>query len=88
LTGRNVERPSRPAPFGCLGVRIVTRDIVAGLVHLEGRHVNVAFTDGSRLDDCELVSVGHHGAATLWLYSNGADLFTAPEDVIEIWEAS
>jgi hypothetical protein len=27
----------------------------------EGRRVSVALVDGSRIDDCELVSVGHHG---------------------------
>jgi hypothetical protein len=64
----------------------MTRDVVARLVHLEGRRVSVAFTDGSRLDDCELVSTGHNGAQTLWLYANGADVFAAPENVIEIWE--
>jgi hypothetical protein len=64
----------------------MTKDVVAKLVHLEGRHVSVAFTDGSRLDDCELVSTGHHGAQTLWLYANGADVFAAPENVIDIWE--
>jgi len=66
----------------------VTRDVVAKLSHLEGRRVSVAFTDGSRLDDCELVSTGHNGAATLWLYSNGADVFAAPEQVVEIWESA
>ncbi len=59
---------------------------MARLVHLEGRRVSVAFADGSRIDDCELVSAGHHGAHTLWLYANGADVFAAPEDVIDIWE--
>ena len=65
----------------------MTRDVVAKLVHLEGRRVNVAFADGSRLDDCELVSTGHNAASTLWLYSNGGDVFTAPEQIVEIWEA-
>ena len=64
----------------------MTRDVVARLVHLEGHRVSVAFSDGSRLDDCELVSTGHNGASTLWLYSNGADVFAVPEQVVEIWE--
>jgi hypothetical protein len=64
----------------------MTKDVVGRLVHLEGRHVSVAFMDGSRLDDCELVSTGHHGAQTLWLYANGTDVFAAAENVIEIWE--
>ena len=64
----------------------MTRDVAAKLVHLEGRRVSVAFTDGSRLDDCELVSTGHHGTRTVWLYANGTDVFASPEDVIDIWE--
>jgi len=38
-------------------------------------------------ENCELVSTGHNGASTLWLYSNGADVFAAPEQVVEIWES-
>jgi hypothetical protein len=64
----------------------MTRDVVDKLVHLEGFRVSVAFLDGSRLDDCELVSTGHHGAQTLWLYANGTDVFAAAEKVIDIWE--
>lgn len=54
--------------------------------HLEGRHVGVALVDGSRLDDGELVSAGHAGAQSLWLYSNGADTFVTILDVIDVWE--
>jgi hypothetical protein len=64
----------------------MTRDVMAKLVHLEGRRVSVALVDGSRLDDCELVSTGHNGAQTLWLYDNGNDVFVAAETVIDIWE--
>jgi hypothetical protein len=64
----------------------MTRDVVAKLVHFEGRRVSVAFSDGSRLDDCELVSTGHHGAETLWFYTNGTDVFADAENVIDIWE--
>ena len=55
--------------------------------HLEGRRVSLALTDGSRLDDCELVSTGH-GATTLWLYVNGDDLFVSVADVTDAWEAA
>jgi hypothetical protein len=64
----------------------MTRDLVAKLVRLEGRRVSVAFSDGSRLDDCELVSTGHHSAETLWFYANGTDVFADAENVIDIWE--
>ncbi|HET9770546.1 MAG TPA: hypothetical protein VFS16_06640 [Acidimicrobiia bacterium] len=55
--------------------------------HLEGRRVNVALTDGSRLDDCELVSAGH-GTATLWLFVNGGDVFVSVSDITDAWEAA
>ena len=53
---------------------------------LEGRRVSVALADGSRIDDCELVS--GQGAHGLWLYSNGADTFVALGHVTDLWEAS
>jgi len=55
--------------------------------HLEGRRVNLALIDGSRLDDCELVSAGH-GAPTLWLFVNGSDVFVPMAEVIDAWEAA
>jgi hypothetical protein len=56
------------------------------LRHLEGRHVSVALADGSRIDDCELVSAGHDRAHRLWLYGNGTDLFVPLDDVTDLWE--
>jgi hypothetical protein len=58
-----------------------------GLQQLEGLQVSVALADGSRIDDCQLVSAGRSGAASLWLFTNGADLFVAFENVIAVWEA-
>jgi hypothetical protein len=55
--------------------------------HLEGRRVNLALVDGSRLDDCELVSAGH-GCPTLWLFVNGADVFVPCSEVTDAWEAA
>ena len=52
--------------------------------HLEGQRVGVSLVDGSRLDDCQLVSVGRE---SLWLYNNGADTFVTVLDVTDIWEA-
>lgn len=67
----------------------MTVDRVAHLIgHLEGRRVNVALTDGSRLDGCELVSAGHHGTTTLWLYVNGDDVFVPVIDITDAWEAA
>ncbi len=53
---------------------------------LEGRQVSVALRDGSRIDDCQLVSAPRARAATLWLFSNGADLFVDAGDVVDVWE--
>ena len=54
--------------------------------HLEGHRVSVALVDGSRLDDCQLVSAGRHGVQSLWLHSNGADVFVTIQDVTDVWE--
>jgi hypothetical protein len=60
----------------------VTNDRVGELSKcLEGRLV-----DGSRIDDCELVSAGQHGVHSLWLYTNGADTFAPLVDVTDLWE--
>lgn len=53
---------------------------------LEGRQVSVALDDGSRIDDCQLVSFGRHNVATVWLVSGGADVFVPVDRVVDIWE--
>jgi hypothetical protein len=54
---------------------------------LLGRQVGVALADGSRIDDCQLVSVRHNSTrAHLWLFSNGDDLFVPADQVRDIWE--
>lgn len=53
---------------------------------LEGRHVSVSLCDGSRLDDCELVSAGRGTAATLWLHDGQDDRMVAAADVVDLWE--
>jgi hypothetical protein len=60
----------------------------AGLTSLEGRRVSLALADGSRLDDCELVSAGRHRVGSLWLFSNGSDRFVPVDDVVDLWEPS
>ena len=54
---------------------------------LEGRRVSVALIDGSRLDDCDVVSAGRHGVDSLWLVADGVDRFVALVDVAEVWES-
>lgn len=56
------------------------------LGELEGRQVSVALDDGSRIDDCQLVSSGRHNVATVWLVAGGADVFIPLERVVDIWE--
>jgi hypothetical protein len=54
---------------------------------LEGRQVCVALSNGSRIDDCQLVSAGRVSTDTMWLFSNGADLFVSIDEVLDVWEA-
>ena len=53
---------------------------------IEGRQVNVALRDGTRIDDCNLVSSGRNCVDNLWLCTNGEDVIVALEDVIDVWE--
>ena len=66
----------------------MTRERLGALTALEGRQVNVALRDGSRIDDSQLVSAGRHRARTLWLFTHTGDTFIAAEDVIDVWEAA
>jgi hypothetical protein len=54
--------------------------------NLQGQNVSVALADGSRIDDATLVSVGRSRARTLWLYSNGADMFVAASAIVDLWQ--
>jgi len=58
------------------------------LHRLEGRQVGVALRNGARIDDCQLVAAPRVGTATLWLFSNGDDVFVAAGDVIDVWEVA
>ena len=55
---------------------------------MEGRQVSVALRNGNRIDDCQLVSAPRASTATVWLFSNGDDLFVSLADVIDIWEVA
>jgi hypothetical protein len=52
----------------------------------EGHRVSLALADGTRIDDCELVSVGRHGVRSIWVYSNGIDVLVPHADVVDMWE--
>ncbi|MGH9277121.1 MAG: hypothetical protein ACRD12_03290 [Acidimicrobiales bacterium] len=51
---------------------------------LEGRTVNLALIDGSRLDDVALVSAR---SRTVWIYTNGEDAFLPVDNVVDVWES-
>ena len=55
------------------------------LIRLEGRHVGLCLSDGSRIDDCQLVFAGRE---RVWVYENGRDTFVAARTVADFWEAS
>jgi hypothetical protein len=48
---------------------------------LEGKHVRVALTDGSRIGDCILVSAGRGSVNSLWLFNDRRDLFISLAEV-------
>ena len=55
---------------------------------LEGHRVNVAFRDGSRIDDCQLISAGRPGTGTVWIFAQGIDVFLPTSTIVDCWEAA
>jgi hypothetical protein len=55
---------------------------------MEGRQVCVALANGSRIDDCSLVSAGRGRVETLWIFTNGHDAFIPLADVVDVWRAA
>lgn len=57
---------------------------------LEGRHVGVVLSDGGRLEDWELVSVGGAEPDTAWLWdprgSSSSHAFVPLSRVVDFWE--
>ncbi|MGH9281808.1 MAG: hypothetical protein ACRD0S_02605 [Acidimicrobiales bacterium] len=66
----------------------MTRKGIAQFARLEGCRVSVALRDGSRFDDCQLVSTGRHGVSKIWLFNNGEDTFVPADDVVDLWEVT
>lgn len=58
----------------------------AALQELEGRHVSVALADGSRIDDCHLVSAPREDLDGVWVYTEGEDRIVPVDDVTDVWE--
>ena len=61
---------------------------ISTLQSLEGRRVCIALAAGGRIDDCQLVSAGRGSAATMWVFTNGADAFLPHDDIVDLWEAA
>ena len=55
------------------------------LRRLEGAGVNLALSDGSRLDDVNLVSTR---GRSLWVFDGGEDIFVPVTDVVDFWPAA
>jgi hypothetical protein len=64
----------------------MTKNGFSDLKALEGGQVSLALADGSRIDDCQLVSAGRGRTGTLWVYTNGCDAFLSAEDIVDLWE--
>jgi hypothetical protein len=64
------------------------QEALAKVRALEGRHVHIALSDGSRIDDCQLVSACRRSVQTVWVFSNGTDAFVPLTEIIDAWEAT
>jgi len=65
----------------------ITHERLGRLRDLQGHQVSVALRDGSRLDDCQLVSIGRNRAHSIWLVNSGVDIFVGIADVVDLWES-
>ena len=55
------------------------------LRRFEGSSVNLALSDGSRLDGVSLVSAR---GMTLWVFAGGEDRFVPVTAVVDVWPAT
>ena len=65
---------------------VMTTEQRAALRLLEGRRVGISLSDGSRIDDCDLVSAGRDRLSKIWLFADGSDAFVRGEDIVDVWE--
>jgi hypothetical protein len=59
---------------------------LSNLRSIEGQQVNIALRDGTRIDDCNLVSSGCNRLDNLWVFVNGEDVFVARANVLDVWQ--
>lgn len=57
------------------------------LGQMQGRRVCLALADGTRIDDCQLISAGLGSTETAWLFVNGRDFFVPRGEIIAAWES-
>jgi hypothetical protein len=69
------------------GGTLVAKQQVRSLRSVEGRQVSVTLRDGTCIGECHLVSSGRNRVATLWLFTNGEDIFVPYCDVAAVREA-
>lgn len=61
-----------------------TKSRLGGLV---GRSVGLALNDGTRFDDCHLLSIaGARAVTTAWIVLSGVDVFVPVETIDDVWE--
>ena len=53
---------------------------------LEGHRVSFALVDGSRIDDCELISAPRTHSARVWICVSGMDVFLPLGTIRDFWE--
>ena len=53
---------------------------------LEGRQVSVALVDGTRIDDCQLVSAPRDDLGGVWVHTNGVDSVLPVDHIGDAWE--
>lgn len=54
---------------------------------LEGRTVSLSLVDGSRIDDCQLVSAPRAGVDGIWVHADGHDTIVPLDRVTDVWES-
>jgi hypothetical protein len=52
----------------------------------EGQRVSLSLVNGTRIDDCQVVSAARGADENIWVFSNGADRFVALSEVVDCWE--
>jgi hypothetical protein len=60
---------------------------ITELKALEGRPVSLTMTDGSRIDNAQLISAGRQGVETIWILIDGVDAFLPLVSVADACES-